>query len=139
MWEERVDASVFNCSDAAVAKEVRKMLKKNTADSVIMASMNTDSTIVVTIDRNKFLPGQNTNVDNMNKTPGISADILNASGNITFIQLHGVVPAQPKTLKEARGYVISDYQDQLEKEWIESLRAKYPVVLNESVFNGMIK
>jgi peptidyl-prolyl cis-trans isomerase SurA len=139
MWDERVDASVFNCTDANVAKEVRKMLKKKTADSVILSSLNTDSTIVVTIERNKFLPGQNTNVDNMNKTPGIGADILNSSGNITFIQLHGVVPAQPKTLKEARGYVISDYQDLLEKEWIESLRAKYPVVINESVFNGMIQ
>ena len=29
--------------------------------------------------------------------------------------------------------VLSDYQDQLEKEWVESLRRKYPVEINEDV------
>jgi peptidyl-prolyl cis-trans isomerase SurA len=139
MWEERVAATIYNCADAATAKSVRKLVKKNTADSLILAKINTDSVQNVTIQSGKFLPGQNTNVDNMNKKPGTSDDILNASGNITFVKLHNIVPAQPKTLAEARGYVISDYQDQLEKNWIASLRKKYPVKVNESVFNSMVE
>ena len=139
MWEERVAATIYNCADAATAKSVRKLVKKNTADSLILAKINTDSVQRVTIQSGKFLPGQNTNVDNMNKKPGTSDDILNASGNITFVKLHNVVPAQPKTLAEARGYVISDYQDQLEKNWIASLRKKYPVQVNELVFNSMVQ
>ena len=69
----------------------------------------------------------------------MSEDILGSNGNITFIKLHSLIPPMPKTLKEARGYVISDYQDQLEQEWITSLREKYPVVVNEKVFNSMVQ
>lgn len=44
-----------------------------------------------------------------------------------------------KTLDEARGYVIAEYQDYLEQSWNEKLREKYPVKVNEDVFNSMVK
>lgn len=44
-----------------------------------------------------------------------------------------------KTLEEARGYVIADYQDQLEKEWVKRLKAKYDVKLNDEVVNQLKK
>jgi peptidyl-prolyl cis-trans isomerase SurA len=44
-----------------------------------------------------------------------------------------------KTLDEARGYVIAEYQDYLEKNWNKSLREKYPVTVNEDVFKSMVK
>jgi len=45
----------------------------------------------------------------------------------------------PKELKDARGFVISDYQDYLEKQWVESLKKEYKIVVNEDVFNSMVK
>ena len=45
------------------------MVKKNTADSLILRKMNTDSVVVVNIEHNKFLNSQNSNVDAMNKKP----------------------------------------------------------------------
>jgi len=50
-----------------------------------------------------------------------------------------LIPPTPKTLDEARGYVIADYQDQLEKEWVESLQKKYPVTVNEDVLMSLVK
>ena len=49
------------------------------------------------------------------------------------------MPAGPKLLNETRGLVISDYQMKLEKEWIDGLRFKYPVVVNEDVWNNFLK
>jgi peptidyl-prolyl cis-trans isomerase SurA len=46
---------------------------------------------------------------------------------------------QAKTLNESRGYVVAAYQDYLEKQWNESLRAKYPMQINESVLQSLIK
>jgi peptidyl-prolyl cis-trans isomerase SurA len=44
-----------------------------------------------------------------------------------------------KTLDEARGYVVAEYQDYLEKQWNEKMRREYPVKLNEQVFKSMVK
>jgi peptidyl-prolyl cis-trans isomerase SurA len=42
-----------------------------------------------------------------------------------------------KTLKEAKGYVVSDYQDELEKAWKQELRAKYPLNINKKVLSSL--
>lgn len=39
----------------------------------------------------------------------------------------------PRDYKEVQSLVIADYQDKLEKDWVETLRHKYPVVVNEDV------
>lgn len=44
-----------------------------------------------------------------------------------------------KPFEEVRAVVISQYQDQLEKEWVAELHKKYPVKLNEEVFRTIIK
>lgn len=44
---------------------------------------------------------------------------------------------QPEEMNDVRGQVTSDYQNELEKEWIESLRAKYPVKINDKEFKKM--
>ena len=48
--------------------------------------------------------------------------------------------AQPyRPLSEVRAVVISQYQDILEKEWVDELHKKYPVKLNEEVFQSILK
>lgn len=48
--------------------------------------------------------------------------------------------AQPyKPLSDVRAVVISQYQDQLEKEWLKELYRKYPMKLNEEVFKSILK
>ena len=52
----------------------------------------------------------------------------------TFV--HGkIVQNEQKTLKEAWGLYSSDFQEQVEKEWIDSLKKKYPVKINKKVLN----
>ena len=64
------------------------------------------------------------------------ADLPNGTG---FIKVEKIIAPQPKTLEEARGYIIADYQDQLEKEWVASLQKKYPVKVDEAVFVTLVK
>ena len=50
-----------------------------------------------------------------------------------FMVLEGGLQAQPQEVADVRGQVTSDYQDVLEKKWIEELKAKYPVTVNKKV------
>lgn len=54
--------------------------------------------------------------------------------NETTTFVHGKISKNElKDLKDAWGLYSSDFQEILEKEWIDSLRKKYPVVVNQKV------
>lgn len=58
-------------------------------------------------------------------------DIKPQNPKFNNIFLYGVKEMmKPEELNDVRGMVTSDYQNELEKEWIERLKAKYPVVIN---------
>lgn len=57
----------------------------------------------------------------------------------SFYKVEEVLPARQKELKEARGYVIADYQDQLEREWVDRLRKDFPIKVNKRVLNKLVK
>jgi peptidyl-prolyl cis-trans isomerase SurA len=55
---------------------------------------------------------------------------------LTFIR-GDKIPPEPKTLEEARGLYISDYQNHLEKEWLKKLRKKYKIKVNKKVLKSV--
>ena len=56
-----------------------------------------------------------------------------------FVAFKELVAPTPKTLEEAKGYVIADYQDHLESNWIKKLEKAYPIKLNKKVFSSIVK
>jgi peptidyl-prolyl cis-trans isomerase SurA len=56
-----------------------------------------------------------------------------------FFKLGQKLPVEYKSLEEARGYIIADYQDHLEEEWIAQLEEKYPVEINQEVFESLVR
>ncbi len=140
MWENRKDAVIYTIQDAKIAKKVRKSLSGGASEEEIKAKYNTDdSQTVVRTERGLFLPGQNSFVDEAGQNTGLSANLSNESGNVVIVQVLELVQPKPKSLDEAKGYVISDYQEYLEDRWVEELRAKYPVVVHQQVFQSMIR
>lgn len=47
--------------------------------------------------------------------------------------LDGGLITQPQELNDVKGQVTSDYQDVLEKRWVDELRARYPVFVDKKV------
>lgn len=56
---------------------------------------------------------------------------LQRSGRTVQIDVERVEPARPKSFAEARGAVINDYQADLERQWLASLRRQFAVQMNE--------
>ena len=57
----------------------------------------------------------------------------------TFTIVDELLPPRRKELSEARGYVIADFQDQLERDWVTTLRGEYPVKVNKKVLGKLIQ
>ena len=51
------------------------------------------------------------------------------------MRVDGILNPRPKTLLEARGYYINDYQNYLEQQLNDSLRKKYNVVIHQDVID----
>ncbi len=46
---------------------------------------------------------------------------------------------EPRNFADAKGLVINDYQTKLEKAWVDELKKKYPVTINENVWKELVK
>jgi len=53
--------------------------------------------------------------------------------------LKEIVPPGPLSFEEARASVISDYQENLEKMWLEQLKKKYPVKVNDKAKKNVVE
>jgi peptidyl-prolyl cis-trans isomerase SurA len=136
MLAERADATVYSCKDEATAKQVRKMLKQKKTMKEILDALNKDSQLNVTADHKLYTKGENDIVDR-NWKAGTSKNET-VDNRVKFVVVDHIEAARPKTLQEARGAVTTDYQNQLDKEWIASLKAKYPVTVDREVLK-MVK
>ncbi len=131
MWDKRLDAKVYECTDRKHAGRVRKMLRKERADSIIRAQEGAKGK-KVKIDRGKFQAQEEPWTDQVEWEPGISEPIP-VDDKVVVVKVNKVLEPRPKTFKEAKGLVTSDYQEHLEEKWVEKLRDQYEVTVNENV------
>ena len=47
-----------------------------------------------------------------------------------LVEIHSLIPPGIKSFEEARAQAVADYQETLEKNWLDELKLKYPVKVN---------
>jgi peptidyl-prolyl cis-trans isomerase SurA len=71
----------------------------------------------------------------------ITANVKNQTdSSVAFayiVKLHS--DREQRAFADARGFVINDYQVFLEEQWINELKKKYPVNINETIVKGLPK
>lgn len=137
-WENSADAIIFTSANDSIAETVRTALNSNKNWKQLVESSND----LIQADSGRFELGQIPVVDRTNFTEGlITANVKNESDNsVTFayvIRLYN--NRQPRSFQDARGFVINDYQEYLENQWVTSLKKKYPVKINQAVFKSLPK
>lgn len=95
------------------------------------------TTDALTLTEGLFAKGQNPFVDAVAWQVG--TQIKTVGNRVAQVQISRIEPARPKTFAEARGAVINDYQAQLEKQFLATLRQKYPVQVNEDELKRLVK
>ena len=140
MFKERANADIYNCSDEKIATEARKLAEKHESPEEIQKKLNKEgSASKVSIISGKYEKGAYDVVDKTDWKKGLTPATKLSDGSYQFIDVKEIVKPEPKTLKEAKGYAVSDYQEYLEKKWLADLHLKYPIAVNEQVYKSLIK
>ena len=134
MWQKRLDATVYTCKNEEIATKVRERMSNKIIQNDILDEINRDSQLNLKIESTVYSKGDNKIVDAIEWKSGLSENI-HTENTVVFVDIKEVIQPQPKTLSEAKGQITSDYQNFLEKEWIESLKAKYKVEINKDVLS----
>ncbi len=140
MWGERLHATVFLCKDEKTARQTRKMarrfMNKNTGEGVqqVLDTMNAVSQTDVSAKQGKYEHEEDPLIDQVEWKSGLGRPVA-WNDRVALVYVHEVLEAQPKQIDEIRGLLIADYQNYLEKVWVEQLRAKYQVEINDEVIN----
>ncbi|MDQ6813893.1 MAG: hypothetical protein M3040_09155, partial [Bacteroidota bacterium] len=137
VWPPSADVVIVTSNNEGVAKEMQRKLKDNlTSWRQLTSNKGTD----VTTDSGRFELAQLPVLGNTSFTAGlITAAVKNQNdGTYTFNYIVKVYnePAQ-RSFEDARGMVISDYQQVLEDKWVAELKKKYQVKINEAVLQSI--
>ncbi|WP_025741500.1 peptidylprolyl isomerase [Aquimarina pacifica] len=65
--------------------------------------------------------------------------ITNKENFSTLIMVKEIVPSRIKTFEETKGEVISDFQESIENKWLDSLKTKYSVQVNDKTLKRVRK
>jgi len=140
-WDERVVVSQYSLRESAKDQidEVRAYASEHSPEETL-AKFNSESENILSVEEKTFEKGRNEVIDSMKwKVGELSHNEEASNRSLNFLKIEKVLPAEPKTLEEARGYVVADYQDYLERQWVEELREEYEVEVNEEVFQDLIE
>mgnify|MGYP002622189868 CR=1 FL=1 len=139
-WDSpRFRGIVIHAKDKAVMNQAKKLLKKKSEDEwaqTLVKALNSDSVKVVRVEHGIYKVGDNKAVDMLVLKKGTEYKPLK---DYPVTDVYGKKLKSPETYKDVRGQVTADYQNEQERLWVESLRKKYPVEIDEAVLSTVNK
>ena len=125
-----VKGILVQATNDSVADLVRDALKEVTDDASLKA-VRKQFVGKASIERILMEEGQNAMVDNV-MFGGAPVKPNNKKYTVYFVYDPRMLNA-PESMSDVRSLVTGDYQNQLERDWVESLKSRYPVTVNEKV------
>lgn len=134
-WAKSADVLIMNCASVSLAEIILDSVQSG-ADWKSLVETYQEQ---IQGDSTRFELSQITGSEN--PTEGSYSEVIkNPDGTATFIKYFKIYPdGQQRTFEQSKGMVINDYQNVIEKKWIDELKMKYPVKVNEVLLQTIIK
>ena len=140
MWGDRVYATIITVTRPESLPKVKALLDKGVELDSLRNAIQRDTISHAFVRKGYYQQGDNQYVDQTEWKVGVRNEIASSVDQSTVIVcIREVRKPEQKTLKEARGLVTSDYQVELEQKWVQSLKDKYPVTIDEKVLDKVRK
>jgi peptidyl-prolyl cis-trans isomerase SurA len=139
MWPERVSVIKYNVSNADEQRLISlyKYAQKKGHEKMAIKFKDEKgykvTNVKMVLDKGDAL------ISELQLKPGELSPLNLNPQPASFYAFDSLIKPSQKTLKEARGYVIADYQDHLEKRWIAELEKMYPVTIDKKVLKSITK
>jgi peptidyl-prolyl cis-trans isomerase SurA len=137
-WAASADVLIFSCGNKKSAEATVALVNKGTDWKKIAEESNN----TVQSDSGRYeitqlsLPADIVPAEGM-ITPVTENPTDATAGFLKIIRLHKA--GEQRSFEEAKGLVTNDYQNILEEKWIAELKKKYPVKVDEKVFQSLLK
>lgn len=136
-WEEpRFDGFVIHANDKSVLKKAKKIVKKYAnADwrTAIQQELNKDSVVCLVQGPYLCKKGENKFIDAV-KFKGKETKPLR---KYSMYDVVGKMKKQPTTYNDVKAQVVNDHTQNMEKQWVETLRKKYQVIRHKDVLETL--
>ena len=141
-WDERAVTEVYTipAKYKNEATAIWDYARTHDAEEV-KANFNKNNEVKVMVKNETFERFRNRDLKSIKWEKGLVTDVIPATDykTVKFYKIKDIIPAGPKKLEEARGYVVADYQEELEKKWVAELKKEYKVKVKKSVVKSLIK
>ena len=140
-WDEpRFKGYMIYAKNKVAANSAKQIIKSADPDSIMSylnQRVNVDSVTYVKVERGLWTMGKSAAVDKYGfKLKDVE---YTPTEEFPLVIPVGKVIKAPQEYMDERGKVTTDYQDYLEKQWVATLREKYPVVVNQEVWESLLK
>lgn len=132
MWDDRVDAVIFSSANKKNVENAVNLLNKGKSVDEINAKLNSKDAQNIISTSGIFELGNQALPQDFEFKTGVSK-IYNHHDAFHVIMVNDVISKTYKTLDEARGKVVSDYQNQIESDWVKSLKERFEVKVNSKI------
>lgn len=129
---KQIDAIVAVSSKQKVLKKVMKLLDNGLETEAIKAQVNSKESTDVIFTTGVMDASEPSLPKQLVFKEGISK-IYKHNNAFVLVSIHKVIPQTQKAFNEAKGNVISDYQTYKEEKWVNTLKEKYNIVMNNEV------
>ncbi|MBT8260563.1 MAG: peptidylprolyl isomerase, partial [Bacteroidia bacterium] len=138
IWPNRVDADVFSCTEKDKIKEAIQHLKERKDIENIKEDLNSNDKQTLMITSGLFTNDHRALPEGFEFKVGISK-IYMEDNVYKVVNVRDILEVSIKTFEEAKGKVISDYQNVVEQNWVEQLKQKYPISINKKILKRVKK
>lgn len=136
--QSQVNGAIFTSSQESVINQVSDLLNQGLSPNDIKEQINTEGNTNVLVTVGYFEIDSTELPKNFEIKEGVS-EIYKGDTTFTIVKTNFIAPPRVKGFNEVKGRVISEFQNEVEKEWMKSLKEKYTVKLNEKTLKKIKK
>ena len=139
-WNERAEVLFVDASQRNILEEIKSELSNDSLKLTkkdLEALYNKKSSLTLQVTEGLLEKDNSELLNDFDWKTGVQEK--ENEGRFELLYISKILPEQSKKLNEVKGIVIADYQTELEKQWVDSLKQKYPIKVNKKVYKNVLK